>query len=85
MQLIEMRRLQNRIPMARQIAIALVIRDDENHIRPFRRGGGGSKNANKSDNQREKNFFHKQCVRAVNGETVAASIIRGRGGSSVSV
>jgi hypothetical protein len=36
-----MRCLQNRIPMARQIAIALVIGDHQNHIRPL---GGASGN-----------------------------------------
>ena len=40
MQLVEMRRLEHRIPVTRQVAVALVIRDDENDIRPLRRLGG---------------------------------------------
>ena len=41
MQLVEMRRLEHRIAMTRQIAIALVIGDHQNHIRPL---GGASGN-----------------------------------------
>jgi len=41
MQLVEVRRLEHRIAMTRQIAIALVIGDHQNHIRPL---GGASGN-----------------------------------------
>ena len=39
-QLIEVRRLEHRITMTRQIAIALVIGDHQNHIRPLGSASG---------------------------------------------
>ena len=56
MQLIQMRRLQDRVAMTRQIAIALVIGNHQHHVRPF--GCLGSDHG-KHESTEEEQFFHK--------------------------